>query len=636
MQTMDKTARHDAGGYALTLTIMVAAVMLAVFASMMLWVSSNAKTTQRNNQYNASQAAAEAATERVLARMDADFQAQSISNASAYVSLPGTINQSGWPVNYVFSDTNGNVGQISVNIGTTTTTTVPLYSQYIGLYGLEQDVTLTAFATPTNQPQNVPAEIIEAVQFASIPLFQFAIFYNINLEIAPGQNMTITGPVFCNQSIWEGAADTTYQSTVTAVGTNNTTTADPFSNGYTDTGGPTFVKAGQPVSGANALVMPIAGATNSNPTNVESILQLPPAAYATGTSGAYSGGGTNYLANEADLFITNIISGTNSASPTGTNTFVYYQDQYNSPYLTFMTPDFYKLKIAATTGLYTNYVTSNKADTNRCYTNVQYASYSFITNVAFKDWRESDTVQAVQIDVAKFSLWVTNTGYNGGNIVDQLKVAHVTHHIDSMYVYNYVPLTTTTLPAVRVVNGQQLPSPGNQHNGFTVATAMPLYVLGNYNSQTPSGSSLGVNSTGANAWPAGFMADAITVLSTNWADSLAPTEPSPLPTAGNTTINAACLEGIVPSNPAISGNYSGGVENFLRLLEDWSSATLTYNGSIVVMFPSVYATNVWSYGTYYDAPTRHWAFDTNFELQAGLPPLTPQIKGMIRGQWTAQ
>ena len=33
------------------------------------------------------------------------------------------------------------------------------------------------------------------------------------------------------------------------------------------------------------------------------------------------------------------------------------------------------------------------------------------------------------------------------------------------------------------------------------------------------------------------------------------------------------LEGIVQSNPTISGNYSGGVENFLRLLESWGNKT---------------------------------------------------------------
>ena len=83
----------------------------------------------------------------------------------------------------------------------------------------------------------------------------------------------------------------------------------------------------------------------------------------------------------------------------------------------------------------------------------------------------------------------------------------------------------------------------------------------------------------------------------------------------------------MPSNGA---NYSGGVENFLRLLENWNgNTTLTYNGSIVVMFPSKFATNNWS-GSYYGVPHRNWSFDLNFLSQKGLPPLTPEVMAIVR------
>jgi hypothetical protein len=60
---------------------------------------------------------------------------------------------------------------------------------------------------------------------------------------------------------------------------------------------------------------------------------------------------------------------------------------------------------------------------------------------------------------------------------------------------------------------------------------------------------------------------------------------------------------------------------------------LTYNGSIVVMFPSQYATSPWSYGNYYTAAVRKWAFDLNFLSQKGLPPLTPEVYAIIRQSW---
>ena len=38
-------------------------------------------------------------------------------------------------------------------------------------------------------------------------------------------------------------------------------------------------------------------------------------------------------------------------------------------------------------------------------------------------------------------------------------------------------------------------------------------------------------------------------------------------------------------------------------------------------------------GTYYQAPTRNWGFDLNFNNSAKLPPLTPTVKAIIRSTW---
>jgi len=246
-------------------------------------------------------------------------------------------------------------------------------------------------------------------------------------------------------------------------------------------------------------------------------------------------------------------------------------------------------------------------------------------------------VEALQIDVGLFAKWMTNTARNGGsdpssNSVNPqpTKVLHSGHNLDSIYAYTSVPLTGSQMPAVRVVNGAQLPSA----SGFTVATQFPVYVLGNYNSQTPAGSALNLYGSGATkyTYPAALMGDSITILSTSWSDA----NTNSMPGGSPTTVNAAALEGIVASNPSINANYSGGVENFLRLLEDWNNQTLTYNGSIVVLFYSQYATNSWvQTGNYYNPPARHWSFDFNFQNSSLLPPLTPQMKAMIRGNWYA-
>ena len=332
-----------------------------------------------------------------------------------------------------------------------------------------------------------------------------------------------------------------------------------------------------------------------------------------------------------------------------------FQDAVGAPpYWTQIPYDFYLLKTNFGKNVatyFTNYVCANgtygSLNTNHfnCISNVQYAGYSFLTNVLFYDWREGwnggsgppKAVQAVQLDIAKFNIWLTNSAATNNGISYNTECdlpGHKAHPIDSIYVYNAVPLTSTTLPAVRVVNGGMLPSQTAPY-GFTVVTPMPMYVCGNYNVSNSSGSSLGQNST-SYTWPAGLMGDAITILSTSWSDANSTfanqsTDTGGGPLAGSTTVNAAILAGIVQST---NSSYSGGVENFLRTLENWSSATMWYNGSIVVMFPSQYATNFWQQtGNYYTAPNRKWAFDTNFEAQAGLPPMTPQAKGVIRANW---
>jgi hypothetical protein len=170
--------------------------------------------------------------------------------------------------------------------------------------------------------------------------------------------------------------------------------------------------------------------------------------------------------------------------------------------------------------------------------------------------------------------------------------------------------------------------------GLTVATPMPIYVRGDYN-VTTDGSHYS-RSLGDTTYtvPAALLGDAITILSANWSDSYNAGTSLSSRTPANICINAATLEGIVPSD---GDHYSGGVENFLRLLENWSSSTtITYNGSIVVMFPSQYATGPWGKSNVYGVPTRRWGFDTKFTEEGGLPPLTPQVKATIRGLYATR
>jgi hypothetical protein len=643
--------------YILVVTLAFLVVILIVLGSTMGWIVSNSTMTARNNQFVSSGYAAEAATEKVLGQMESDWLADVLStNGSTYATLIPT-NMTDWPAQYVFSDTNGVTNQISVNIGQQSATWQALPAPYSGLKAIVTPVTITATATPRGQRYNVPATVSQVFDISSVPIFQFLIFYNMNLEFCAADTLDINGPVFSNAGIWTGAPTITFGSTVWAVQQAVNGGTDPFVN-YSGDGSSVYSIRGEPVSGVNHITMPIAG-TNDNPTAVEGVLQWPPSTYALGSSAAYTPDGETYMANWADLIISNAVNGTNfgtSAVPKGTNFFVYYQDPYyqslaynnntNNWYssIIWMTNDYYIVSNTSSHSIFpTNYLATSMW-TNSTY-KVWYAGYSFLTNVLFYDWREGwnggngyankgKSVWAVQFDVSKFNTWQTNMAVNGGGCFNSLCNSHNTHPIGKVYVWNSVPLTTTNLPAVRIINGSELPD----SYGLSIATPMPLYVQGNFNTTQGGASDAGVLGDVADSWPASFLADSITVLSSSWSDTATGKAPN---SSSSDTVNAACLEGIVPSNSSVTStdnaNYSGGVENFLRLLENWSGNKVYYNGSIVVMFPSQYATNRWlQTGNYYDAATREWSFDTNFEAYAGLPPFTPMMKTTFRGNWTAK
>ena len=649
---VSKQAERKKDAYILVVTLAFLVVILIVLGSTMGWIVSNSTMTARNNQFVSSSYAAEAATEKALGQLENDWLTGTLSpNGSTYATLIPT-NMTDWPMQYVFSDTNGVTNQISVDIGQEGGTWQALPAPYVGLKAYITPVTVTATATPRLQRYTVPATVSQVFDASRVPIFQYLIFYNMNLEIDPGATMNINGPVFSNAGLWSGSTVLTFNSTVWAVQSVVNGANDPFVT-YTGTGNSTYTVRGQPISGANHVTMPVAG-TNDNPTAVEAILQWPPSAYALGSAAAYTVGGETYLANFADLIISNSASGM-STNLAGTNLFVYYQDSYyqSTRYnnnsnnwcssIIWMTNDFYMVSnLTSKTYYNTNTVPASRWVVGGVTNQVFYAGYSFLTNVLFYDWREGwnggsgysgkgKPVWAVQFDVSRFNIWQTNTGINGGGNFNEFCNLHNNHPIGKVYIYNSVPLSTTSLPAVRIINGSQLPD----SYGLSIATPMPLYVQGNFNTTEGGASDAGIPGDVVDSWPASFLADSITVLSGSWSD----VNTGKLPSPSTTTINAACLEGIVPSSSTVGTTdetqYSGGVENFLRLLESWGS--LYYNGSIVVMFPSQYATNRWlETGNYYNAPSRYWTFDTNFTSEAGLPPFTPMMLTTSRSTWTVK
>jgi hypothetical protein len=243
-------------------------------------------------------------------------------------------------------------------------------------------------------------------------------------------------------------------------------------------------------------------------------------------------------------------------------------------------------------------------------TNEIYANFLH-TNSTFKDWREGKTVYPVDFDMSVFTNW---------NATNHDICSALGRSVCSIYFYDARTLAAGSLAAVRIKSGAHLPP-----LGMTIATLDPLYVWGHYNA---FGAMLGTNIV-TGTLPASFAADAITVLSTAWTDANS-TATLSARVAQPTTVNAAFLAGEVDTTPAA---YSGGMENFPRFLESWTGETFTYNGSMIRMFPSLYATNVWGSANTYNPPPRNWTYDTNFNVPSLLPPLTPGLQVVERSQW---
>ncbi|MFO1500242.1 MAG: hypothetical protein U1G07_17950 [Verrucomicrobiota bacterium] len=436
-----------------------------------------------------------------------------------------------------------------------------------GLRGYKSKYLITSTARDKKGYFNISAGVQQEVWPTTIPLFQFAIFYNMDLEINPGPNMTITGPVHSNGTIYaQPQAILTFEDPVSAAGDiiHDKMPIDPSGR----TPGQIFYH-GDPkkTSFAPSLNLPVG--TNNSPSVVREVVELPP-------------------------------SGETATSPMGK------QRYYNQADLVIKVTD---SGVVATSGLVNNFATVIPASDVNKFVN---------TSVTFFNKRENDTIKTTQIDVAKLRNWnATNTLLRSVVPFGDIRI---------IYVNDQRTQSGSTQAGVRLINGETL-----LPRGLTVATPNPLYVLGHYNSPNSTRGTLDTTGT----VPASLVADAITILSPNWDDSNS-TQNLSERDATDATVNAAFLAGIVPTT---SASYSGGVENFPRFLEDWSGKTFTYNGSMVVMYESRYATGQWQ-GTggginIYNPPVRNWSFDINFRDPTKIPPGTPSAKVLARAGWKA-
>lgn len=213
-----------------------------------------------------------------------------------------------------------------------------------------------------------------------------------------------------------------------------------------------------------------------------------------------------------------------------------------------------------------------------------------ISTSIFYDAREGKNITVTNIDMAKLN----SSGYFPANGL----------------LYATRSDASSTQP-----NGIRLKNASLVQNNLTVVSNDPVYVQGDYNKDLS-----GQKKSCA------IIADSLNILSNNWSDST----PTSSRTATNTEVNAAFIAGIRTST---SGDYNGGLENYPRLLENWSGRTLKIRGSFVELWNNQIAMGQWRYGMpYYAAPARNWDYDLDFNNSSKLPPFTPfavEIKKIV-------
>lgn len=495
---------------------------------------------------------------------------------------------------------------------------------------------------------SVVVSVSRYFQEAEASLFQAMLFFQNDLELHPGPNMTLYGLVHTNSNLYAVAGASgglTFSSNVSYVG--NTSTFAPASqhptnfyenpNGYAE--GVTQTLYNQEAGNWNSYKNPVySSSENSQLSNVEKALDP------LGLNGIVSD-----PTNPNDTGTHEIIERPKPAASSPPNTILAdtgYTDLvashrlYNSANLRILIN-----RNTSTNGGQAVRVYQPGAANSADSTEIIPTGSTTAPNVADKiiaaiapdtgtgditDFREGRVINADTVDVSKLTPALNAYGNNNG----VLYISDITNADANG--------NSGNSDAIRLQKGGVLPD-----SGLTLVSDGAVYVQGDYNTGTtygPNGSTgaivttsqpvsnLNVDPTqytvsGYTQKPAAVMGDAVMILSNSWLDSNSSQQLSSR-VATPTTFNAALVSGQVLTN---STSASGGAHNFPRFLENWSGENFTYHGSMCELYASQHFTGTYGKSNVYGAPNRRWFFDNNF-LQTP-PPGNLRSTGYIRGRW---
>ena len=401
MRLSHKRGQPRDQGYALMLVLFFAGLGLLAMFGALDWATTNSTLNFRSNQHYKTIAAAEAATEKVLSRIMTDYKNANeptvYANLSAYAALvPGSAEDAEWG-NYIFSDAQGNVNRTYVQ-RTVSPSYVNLDSQYTGLKGFASTYRILSNAKDTSSQFNITSAVQQDVQLASVPIFQFAVFYNEDMELNGAATLHVRGRVHGNANLYTGSSSSQYfYEDVTVSGAiihgprygYNTNGTVQYYEGY-DT---------------NVATMTLPIGTNNTSASVREVIQMPPA-------------------------------GESIDSPMGRERY------YNKAELLILVSN-----ATVTVGVKHPYDSS--------YASIPYGACSYFvsTNTVFRDQREGKDIMTTQIDVGKFATWA-NTNSTVSSTLGSGTIPNL------IYVADNRSVTASKLTGIRLTNATTLPVRG--------------------------------------------------------------------------------------------------------------------------------------------------------------------------------
>lgn len=462
--------------------------------------------------------------------------------------------------------------------GNPTLIRIPSGERYENLNAQEYSYYIHSVAkSDKNDPQ-----AILGMHFRSrlVPMFQFAAFYNKDLEIHPGPPMSLAGPVHSNGDLYLGSS----VGGLDILG-RVTTAGNLYQGRKTDMicydGGVRVPDPGTltafPACPGSATVQYAqstldAGWNGMIETQVDTLTVPPPEAFDPG----------DYYWEHADLRIVLEVALDGTTS-------IELRDADNG------------VDIPGTATL-----TGCGPSTDR----------AVGTTDTFYSLREGKSIRMLEVDVSRLlDCLQVNPGLMDGKTLDDTTEAGLVWYLtvegqQSPGINSY---------GVRVRDGRRIASTvggAPQVRGLSVVTDQAAYVWGDFNAVAKR--------------PAAVMADTINVLSAAWEDG---DHNFPLGNAARnaseTTVNAAFLSGTdvtggVDGAAGQNGAYNGGLENYPRLQENWSNVTLRYRGSFVSLNAPRHVDGAHD-PDHYLPPDRDWSYDVDFNNSINLPPLTPQF-----------